>query len=85
MYVILYESCFDNICAEIAACLRVLASTFAFVTLHYLDFSTLHSCRPGCFPSVEKLSGSVKYCLDFEHLQNDTSKGCAWYCGARLS
>ena len=66
-------------------CLRVLASTFAFVTLHYLDFSTLHSCRPGCFPRVERLSGSVKYCLDFEHLQNDTSKGCAWYCGARLS
>ena len=51
----------------------------------YLDFSTSHSCFPGCIPSVERLSGSVKYCLDFEHLQNDTSKGCAWYCGARLS
>ena len=51
----------------------------------YLDFSTLHSCRPGCIPSVERLSSSVKYCLDFEHLQNDTSKGCAWYCGAGRS
>ena len=80
--------------------MRVASTTFVRKLLHvcefwlqlsrlshfiYLDFSTLHSCRPGCFPSVERLSGSVKYCLDFEHLQNDTSKGCAWYCGARLS
>ena len=43
----------------------------------YLDFSTSHSCFPGCIPSVERLSNSVRYSLDFEHLQNDTDKDCA--------
>ena len=35
-----YESCFDKMCAQIVACLclRVLASTFAFVTLHLSRF-----------------------------------------------
>ena len=43
----------------------------------YLDFSTSHSCFPGCIPSVERLSNSVRYSLGFEHLQNDTDKDCA--------
>ena len=39
----------------------------------YLDFSTSHSC----IPSLERLSNTVRYSLDFEHLQNDTDKDCA--------
>ena len=75
-HLVCHESCFDKICAEIAACRRVLDSIFTFDTLYLSRFSTLHSCFPGCIPSVERLSNSVRYSLDFEHLQNDTDKDC---------
>ena len=51
-HLVCYESCFDKICAEIAACRRILDSIFTFVTLYLsrffdiaLMFSRLYSKR----------------------------------------